>query len=686
MKKSILLHIILSVLTAVCLLPAFGDVLPEHAETSNFPSTTGVVRGFPNLEATVLPSGRQRTLYWQAAIAASPPPVRTGAAQGKKSTGNVAQRLSAPPASPNRPIEDKWAIVVGISSFKDPSIHPLTYASKDARDFYTYLVKEANFAPDHVRLLLDDKADQRRILSEVGSKFLARLVHRDDLVVIFLSTHGSPSQFDIKKKNFLVAYDSDPTDLFTTGIEMQSIFESIQRRVSTERILLVLDACHSGATDTGAKGMGRSGNFDAQELAQGSGRLVICSSQRQEQSFESKRYDNGVFTRQLLKGLHLAGSRTTLGQAFNFVEKAVPEEVRQDYPDASQTPSKHGKWSGNDLILSAHPVAPRLVPPTVQEDLKPDSTENLPASATLPPVASTVPPAVSPDIAPYAIKTRTIEPAAPEIPPESGAVSPMFKKKWALLIGVGKFSDPEIPALRYAAKDAKDFYQYLVTQGNFPKDQVLLLTDEKAARAQILDVVNEKLPRLIDPDDLFLVYISSHCSSMETGNSLITYDTSCARIFSTAIPMSDLSLIISTRIKAQRTLMILDGVSRETGGSISGADRTGPIAASERIYAKDLMPAYYMSQGTGIIILCANGPGQHAWESKRYPNSVFTHQLIEGFLSKGAETSVNEAFSYARARVDQEVWQDRGCHQTPLIKSKWIGGDLHPFIKIPLVK
>ena len=93
-----------------------------------------------------------------------------------------------------------------------------------------------------MRLLLDDKASQRRVMSELGSKFLARVVKPDDLVVLYFSTHGSPSSLDIRGKNYLVAHDSDPNDLFATGIEMQRILESIQGRVLTDRVLLVLDA------------------------------------------------------------------------------------------------------------------------------------------------------------------------------------------------------------------------------------------------------------------------------------------------------------------------------------------------------------------------------------------------------------------------------------------------------------
>lgn len=277
-------------------------------------------------------------------------------------------------SDPNRPFRDKWALIVGVSEFQSKQVPGLKYSVKDAKDFREYLIKEANFAPDHVRILLDEDASRRRVLSELGNKFLARVAKPDDLVVLYFSTHGSAKQADIRGKNFVVAYDSDPEDLFTTGIEMDSILDSVNSRILSERILLVLDACHSGSVLANSKGLGRVGNFDPEELSQGSGQLVISSSAPDQQSFESKRYENGVFTRKLLEGLRMNGRKTTLSDAFPFVEKSVSAEVQEDYA-VRQTPVLKSKWNGNDLMLAAAATAPQSVPPTVKEILEPDSIQ-----------------------------------------------------------------------------------------------------------------------------------------------------------------------------------------------------------------------------------------------------------------------------------------------------------------------
>jgi|GEM_PF-2380957 len=273
---------------------------------------------------------------------------------------------------PNRPITDKWAIIVGIGNFADKSIPALKYPTKDAKDFYDFLVNKANFAPDHIRLLLDEQATQRRILTELGDKFLPRVARKDDLVVLYLSSHGSPSKVDVKDKNYLVAYDTEKSNLFASGIEMQDLTQLIKSRVDSERVLIVLDACHSGAADASAKDAGPPSNFDAERIAQGCGQMVICSSEPAERSWESKRYANGIFTRKLIEGLQRNGSNTKLGEAFDFVKNEVHNEVQED-EGITQTPVLKSKWNGNELILTVTPSEPRTLPVTVKQMLSPDS-------------------------------------------------------------------------------------------------------------------------------------------------------------------------------------------------------------------------------------------------------------------------------------------------------------------------
>lgn len=252
----------------------------------------------------------------------------------------------------NKPIKDKWALVIGVSKFKDQSMN-LRYSDKDALAFYNYLIKDAHFRPDHVRLLLNEKATRENIMAQIGDKWLVRVTGPDDLVVIYFSGHGSPSTLDQKGVNYLVAYNTDKNSLFSTGINLKDFSSLVKERVNSDRVVMVMDACHSGAASVGAtKGLSRVHNMNAEEVAQGSGQLVICSSEPSQVSWESERYPNGVFTHYLIEGLKTKGSNTPLGEAYEYMKNKVREEVAFDRKE-QQVPIIRSHWEGKDLVMGA---------------------------------------------------------------------------------------------------------------------------------------------------------------------------------------------------------------------------------------------------------------------------------------------------------------------------------------------
>ncbi|HMW90506.1 MAG TPA: caspase family protein, partial [Candidatus Obscuribacter sp.] len=261
----------------------------------------------------------------------------------------------------NKPIRDKWAVVIGIDKFKDKRIPSLQYASKDARDFAAYLIKEGNFAADHVLLLTNEEATENAIQRAVGDDWLPRRVLEDDVVLVFASTHGSPKEMDVAGENFLVAYDTDVDNLFSSAIELQDLATTIRRRTACDRVIVMLDACNSGAAEVGGKGFSRSQNFDVGSIA-GEGTIVISSSRANEKSWESKRYQNGVFTHNLMSALKCKGPGTKLSEAYAALRDLVAQEVQFDRR-APQNPDMKMRWNGTELAMMAPPTRPRQTEP-----------------------------------------------------------------------------------------------------------------------------------------------------------------------------------------------------------------------------------------------------------------------------------------------------------------------------------
>ncbi|MGD9681191.1 MAG: caspase family protein [Candidatus Obscuribacterales bacterium] len=289
----------------------------------------------------------------------------SAAVQPRASTPDSAP-LAPPPETPvvektkpsttlDTPVKDKWALVIGISKFSKPEYN-LEYAAKDATDFYNFLVKEANFKSDHVKLLLNEQATRSNIMSAFGSSWLPRLTEPGDLVVVYVSTHGTPSTEDDGGRNYVVAYDTDADDLYPTGVDMDEIYRRIKEGVKTDRVLIVLDTCYSGGAVPGSRALSRYTNFDLNAVKLGKGHLVISSSSPGEKSWESKRYKNGVFTRQLIEALK--GKQVDVKTAFSKLKHDVEWEVKVDH-GKSQTPQIGGDWQGSELIISVPASEPR---------------------------------------------------------------------------------------------------------------------------------------------------------------------------------------------------------------------------------------------------------------------------------------------------------------------------------------
>lgn len=259
------------------------------------------------------------------------------------------------PAQSSDPINDKWALIVGISDFKNPKYN-LMYPAKDAKDFADFLVKDGHFAADHVKVLLNEDATRENILTALGTSWLPENAKPGDLVLVYFASHGTSASQDQARKNFLVAYDTNPASAFATGIELQDLARTIKRRINCDRMVIVLDTCHSGSAEPGAKSLFPPLSFQFQDLLQGTGQLVIASAGEEQIAHDSLRYKNGVFTKHFMDGLRV---NKKLSDAFAYTQNRVKEECQIDFKHLQEPVLKDGEWKGAEAILLVPPAKPR---------------------------------------------------------------------------------------------------------------------------------------------------------------------------------------------------------------------------------------------------------------------------------------------------------------------------------------
>ncbi len=270
------------------------------------------------------------------------------------------------------------------------------------------------------------------------------------------------------------------------------------------------------------------------------------------------------------------------------------------------------------------------------------------------------------------------EPSAePVKPPPPGPV----QQKWALVIGIGHFSDHEIPRLNYTAADANAIAAQLKDPGigNFPAANVQVLIDEQATTQKIKEELN-MIARRAQPNDLVLIYVASHGTprTMDTAggaNYLVTYDTEVYKagkfdedaMFATAYPMVELANAVATRMKALRTAVILDtcysggSMKNESAQMNSGTADAGPAntGPSQQMLAR-------MSEGTGRIVMSASQVNEESLESDELRHGYFTYFLLQALKSDKGMAPLSQVYAEVAQQVTHRV-SAAGLHQHPVI-------------------
>jgi len=256
---------------------------------------------------------------------------------------------------PAGPVARKWALVIGIGDFKDATIVPLDYTAKDARDFQNVLVDGSlgGFAPERVRLLLDSEATLVRIREGVG--WLRANAGPDDLVLVYIASHGSPRQFDPNGVSYVLVHDTDAENsekLYATALQMIDLAEDLSRDLRSGRVVLILDTCYSGDAARMRLDGGMTVFAPALEgFSRAPGRVVMAAANGDQPSWESADRRNGYFTFFLVDAFRQGHARWPLQQLFDDVQKNVAATVQREL-HKTQTPLMTGSGAIRDVSLA----------------------------------------------------------------------------------------------------------------------------------------------------------------------------------------------------------------------------------------------------------------------------------------------------------------------------------------------
>jgi hypothetical protein len=202
----------------------------------------------------------------------------------------------------------RWAVIIGVSEYRDESIGDLQFADADARAVYEFLRSPqagmGGIPESNIRLLVNEAATSRNIRSALTT-FLRRSTS-DDVIFVFVFGHGVPDPHRAGDL-YILAHDSEMEDLAATAVPMRDVSRAMVEAYAHQKILLT-DVVHSAGIAAGSGEMVGNAINEAilDEIDSSSGGFVAFTGSEVDQLSQGGEQfggGHGVFTYFLLEGL-----------------------------------------------------------------------------------------------------------------------------------------------------------------------------------------------------------------------------------------------------------------------------------------------------------------------------------------------------------------------------------------------
>jgi uncharacterized caspase-like protein len=198
------------------------------------------------------------------------------------------------------------------------------------------------FRKVETRLLTDAQATRQNILDSLT--WLRKMTTPKDVAILFLGGHGTRDPHGGFHFIPVNVDEKNPEGSCVSGKLLKETLANLPGRV-----IVLLDACHSGAASRKNKGLT---DDLIRDLISDAGVVVMCSSQGAEFSLESKKVEHGFFTLGLVEALN--GRADFNSDRYIYLHELdyyAYHRVRQ-LSDGAQNPT-----TGRPALLRSFPLA-----------------------------------------------------------------------------------------------------------------------------------------------------------------------------------------------------------------------------------------------------------------------------------------------------------------------------------------
>ncbi len=247
---------------------------------------------------------------------------------------------------------------------------------------------------------------------------------------------------------------------------------------------------------------------------------------------------------------------------------------------------------------------------------------------------------------------------------------------YALIIGVAKYLDPEVPQLQYANRDAQIFADFLKSKagGSVPKQNIRLLIDSAATTGAVYDAVYW-LKNICKKDDVVYFYFSGHGDleniTMYNNGFLICYDSPPFNYVKLALSIDYLNDIANTiSLKKQANVILITDACHS--GKLTEKRFKGNFLAGNQLRKLKNKEIRITSSSSNQL-----SNEKTDWGEGR---GVFSYYLINGLKGRANPQGDKVTLADIKAYLDSSLKNDLVLKKESIIQTPVVNGGTGNFV------
>ncbi len=229
-----------------------------------------------------------------------------------------------------------------------------------------------------------------------------------------------------------------------------------------------------------------------------------------------------------------------------------------------------------------------------------------------------------------------------------------------ITIGIEKFSNDQMPPVKYAGRDAEVMADYLRTIEGIPVERVRVLLNERAQKKDLEEIFEQWLPKRADPETVVYIFFAGR-AFVDGGTgavSLAPYDGTSA-IPGGLYPVRRIQESLN-KLPIQRAILFFDVSSDPMPGTDLASGSTLDWASGASREQKD--HHMWMVGNRGLQEAHVYEPGRHG---------LFTYYVLRGLqgladVDRDGVVIAGELCTYVRGQVARVAWEQFGNKQDPI--------------------